>query len=77
MEQKIRQTAKKLEDQADDILAAFTEALKRQGIEDIEVVSFAVRLSESMDVDVAKSASPCPVRCVVLPDGRVRCEPQC
>jgi len=75
-----KQLAKKMEDRIRDVLVGMTAVLHEQGFEGFEVVSFSV--GEPSDgepslLTAMADRTPCPVRCEVLPDGRVECRPRC
>ena len=71
-----KQLAKSLEKDAEDLLREMTQVLAKRGIVGVQVVSFAAGEVAAAPFEMA-DGSPCPVRCVVLPDGRIRCEPLC
>lgn len=75
-----KQLAKSMEDRIEHLLVGMTAVLREQGFEDLQVVSFAVGESTDGESSVLMEmvdGTPCPVRCYVLPDGSVRCEPKC
>ena len=71
-----KRLAESLEKEVEELLGEMTKLLVDRGIEDTQVVSFSVGEVTAMPLRMA-DGTPCPVRCVVLPDGRVRCEPRC
>ena len=72
-----KQLAEKLELGSEEILAALTHTLHKYGFAGVQIVSFAVVPEDEAPFKSMAIDAPCPVRCVVLPDGRIRCEPQC
>ena len=73
---KNKELASTLENEVTELLKAMSNTLNEKGFSGLRVVSFAVQEIEAAPMALA-AGTPCPVRCVVLPDGRVRCEPQC
>lgn len=70
--------ARQLEKKSPELLAAMTQALRARGIEGVRVVSF--ELEGDADGDTATilaAAEPCPTKCVVTPQGGIRCFPDC
>ena len=76
-----KQLAQRIEGSIGTLLAGMTAVLHENGLEGLEVVSFSVGEApgeEGPSVFMAMAdGTPCPVRCVPLPDGRVRCRPRC
>ncbi len=77
-----KQLAQDIEDRIGALLAGMTAVLRDNGFEGLEVVGFTVgdEPEEAGGPSVLMAmadGTPCPVRCVPLPDGSVRCLPQC
>jgi hypothetical protein len=69
--------AGKIEANLPVILAEFSEVLSHRGFGDIEVVSFTVGHKANRPRFRSFDGTPCPTKCVVLPDGRIECKPVC
>lgn len=69
--------AQKLESGAPTLLRKFKRILEEQGISEVEVVSFAVIASTDSEKLITFAGTPCPTKCVLLPDGTIECKPVC
>ena len=72
--------AKRMEERIDHLLVGMTAILREQGFAGFEVVSFSVGESSDGEPSLFRAmadGTPCPVRCDVMPDGSVKCEPKC
>jgi len=69
--------AENLEQNVEGILREFTMLLNERGFPDIDVVSFAVGHRDDKAKLLALAGTPCPTKCIVLPDGRIECRPVC
>ena len=69
--------AEKIEADLTQLLAGFNAVLAKRGFGDIEVVSFAVGHKDNGQKLRTLEGTPCPTKCIVLPDGRIECKPVC
>ena len=69
--------AKMVQGKLDVLLDDFRAVLSKHGIEGVKVISFSLAPSTEARKHLAFGGSPCPTKCVVLPDGRVECKPVC
>jgi hypothetical protein len=66
-----------VERKLDLMRADFKAVLLKHGFEGVEIISFSIAPAPETKAHIMLDGSPCPTKCVVLPDGRIECKPVC